>query len=550
MKQHIAAFALSVVIVLSIFSFCAPSVTVQAVNDTSSEKQDTLQSDDAYFNYYSNYYDGTFASEKFSLSSENVVRFDDFAKATDTVEGKKAVIFGDDNGWCEWEFDIPSEGNYSISIEYYALPMNGKDILLSLELDGKIPYTEAASFQLQRLWQDVADGSFERDEQGNDIQPEQKEVFCWQNKYFNNVEGLYSEPYFLHLSEGHHTVRLSVTRESIAVAALILGGVEELPSYSEYISKYSSVTDKGQESVIQQAEMTYTKSSAALYPTYDRSVSSPGFKYIEKAINATCCVTLTEQSNRIDFHTDVAWNNYNHRLRVAFPAAFSGAGVYGIPYGMIERKEYEPKYTRVPGINGDYPAQNWGGIQGEEISMAVLNRGTPSYYTEADLEQDKTNLFVTVLRSPGVPSELHEPHNYTMTDWDGMRDAGNHSFDYSLCVYDKNFSENSIVADSVNYGSSPITAYGELDLPSLPNVCSENAAVMSVKAAEDGKALIMRINEYRGKDGTVKITLPDWVDYADQVNMLERKGKKLPVEDNSVSLSVHPYEITTLKFYR
>ena len=283
------------------------------------------------------------------------------------------------------------------------------------------------------------------------------------------------------------------------------------------------------------------------------SVSTPGFPefhYIEGALEATYSVTLIEGSDRIDFHTDVYWNNFNHRLRIAFPSTFSGAGIYGIPYGMIERKEYEPQYIRVPGINGDYPAQNWGGIQGDEASFAVLNRGTPCYNTEFDAEQDRTDLFITVLRSPGVPSELHEPNNYTMTDWDGMRDVGNHSFDYSLCVYDNGFGDNSVVSDSVNYCSAPIAVCGELDLPDLPKVDSKNAAVMSVKASEDGKALVLRINEYHGKEGNVNIELPAWVNYVEKVNMLERKGEKLEVSDNSVSYNVHPYEITTLKFHR
>ena len=73
---------------------------------------------------------------------------------------------------------------------------------------------------------------------------------------------------------------------------------------------------------------------------------------------------------------------------------------------------------------------------------------------------------------------------------------------------------------------------------------------MSVKASEDGKALVLRINEYHGKEGNVNIELPDWVNYVEKVNMLERKGEKFEVLDNSVSYNVHPYEITTLKFHR
>lgn len=182
--------------------------------------------------------------------------------------------------------------------------------------------------------------------------------------------------------------------------------------------------------------------------------------------------------------------------------------------------------------------------------VAVLNRGTPSYKTETVRGKDETDLFVTLLRSPGVPSELHEPHNYTMTAWDGMRDSGYHSFDYSLCVYDKGFDDNSITKDSINYSSEPIVVSGELNLPSVPEIRSDNTAVMSVKCSEDGTALILRLNEYRGRDCVAEITVPEWAELVEKVNMLERQGEKLSVSGNSIDLKLHSYEIATLKFYK
>lgn len=276
---------------------------------------------------------------------------------------------------------------------------------------------------------------------------------------------------------------------------------------------------------------------------------SPTLRYNQHDISATCYVTLTEGLDRIDFHTDAYWNNYNHRVRVAFPAAFNGAGIYGIPYGMIERKEYEPIYGWA-GRDGDYPAENWGGVEGDGISIAVLNRGTPSYKTEAVKDRNETDLFVSILRSPTVPCFLHEPDYYSMTDWDGMRDAGNHSFDYSLCVYDGRFSESSVVADAINYGAAPTALYGTVDVPKLPQVTSDGAAVMSVKCSEDGKALVMRINEYRGKECAAKIVLPAWVDFAEKTNMLERNGEKLSADNGIITLDIRPFEIATVKFYK
>jgi alpha-mannosidase len=59
--------------------------------------------------------------------------------------------------------------------------------------------------------------------------------------------------------------------------------------------------------------------------------------------------------------------------------------------------------------------------------------------------------------------------------------------------------------------------------------------------------LILRLCEFRGKVGAVEIGLPGWVKDAWQVNLLEREGEALPVENQRVKQNLHPWEIATLK---
>ena len=276
---------------------------------------------------------------------------------------------------------------------------------------------------------------------------------------------------------------------------------------------------------------------------------SPTLRYNQHDVSATCTVTLTEGLERIDFHVDAYWNTYSHRLRVAFPACFNGKGVYGIPYGQIQREEYEPIYGWA-GRDGDYPAEHWGGVEGKGISVALLNAGTPSYKTEAVAGQEETDLFMSLLRSPTLPCFLHEPDYYSMTDWDGMRDAGNHSFDYALCVYDTTFADSSVVADASNFSAAPVQVSGVLSLPQLPLMKADNVAITSVKRSEDGNALILRLNEYRGRSGIAEITVPDWAETVEKTNLLERNGIMLPVQNGKVTVDIRPFEIATLKFDR
>src|SRR5205085_4321622 len=77
---------------------------------------------------------------------------------------------------------------------------------------------------------------------------------------------------------------------------------------------------------------------------------------------ARTTVTVYDDLDRIDFAVATEYDSHNTRVRVAFPLAAKGKHIYGIPYGQLERKPYEPTYTWF-GANGDWPAVNWAGIQ-------------------------------------------------------------------------------------------------------------------------------------------------------------------------------------------
>ena len=74
---------------------------------------------------------------------------------------------------------------------------------------------------------------------------------------------------------------------------------------------------------------------------------------------------------------------------------------------------------------------NWAGIEKDDYSLAMFNKGTPSYQINQDKDGNSV-IYLSVLRSPSVGSYLYSPSEYTMTDYDGMRDCGNHHFSYAI----------------------------------------------------------------------------------------------------------------------
>jgi alpha-mannosidase len=257
-------------------------------------------------------------------------------------------------------------------------------------------------------------------------------------------------------------------------------------------------------------------------------------------------VTLVDGLERIGFQAALNWATFNHRLRVAFPTPMMGKHFYGIPYGMLERQPYEPWFGWT-GANGDWPAINWAGVQGEAFSVAVLNKGTPSYRIEHATGGGDV-VFVTPLRSPAVPTYLHEPEFYSMTAYDGMRDEGHHTFDLAVTTYEQNFATSRVAADAEGFNAGLLAVAGQAQLPALPRLQANHVRVGCIKWAEIGNALIVRLVEVRGQPGEAVIELPSGVTSAAKVNLLERQEEPLPVVDGRVRLTLRAWEIATLRF--
>ncbi|MCY3020796.1 MAG: glycosyl hydrolase-related protein [Planctomycetota bacterium] len=299
------------------------------------------------------------------------------------------------------------------------------------------------------------------------------------------------------------------------------------------------------------AEWT-TLEGAQAAPVWQRLMFRVELPYSSKAawargwlVRGTVELTLHAGLERADCYTWLEWDSHNGRVRVAFPVPMRGKHYYGIPYGTLERKPYKGEFNNWDGANGDWPAINWSGVQAPKHSVALLNKGIPSYRMEED-HKGGTTMWLSLLRSPAVPTYLHEPQFYSMTAYDGMRDAGDHLFHYAITAYDKPFAASDVVNDAEGYNDGLIAAPGVARLPRAPQCLSDHVRISALKMAEQGGGLIIRLWEYRGQGGEVSVRLPDGVQRVSKVNLLERQPQPLDLRGGMVRFAVRPWEIATL----
>jgi alpha-mannosidase len=269
-----------------------------------------------------------------------------------------------------------------------------------------------------------------------------------------------------------------------------------------------------------------------------------------QCLNAQVTVSLATGMDRVDFSIHADWEAFNHRLRVAFPVPTQPAAetrhIYEIPYGMLQRAPYTPSY-RWAGANGDWPAIHWAGVEQPGLSVALFNQGTPSYRIEAGPKNSEV-ILLSLLRSPAVPTYLHEPYFYSMTDYDGMRDPGTHDFSFALGAYTQPFAQSSVVLDGEAYHTRPVAVQGSADLPALPQIQAGPARITALKWAEAEAGVVLRLVEFRGQGGEVTLQIPVTFRSVEKTNLLERQAEVLPIQDGMLRLALRPWEITTLRF--
>ncbi|HEY4386299.1 MAG TPA: glycosyl hydrolase-related protein, partial [Ktedonobacteraceae bacterium] len=95
-----------------------------------------------------------------------------------------------------------------------------------------------------------------------------------------------------------------------------------------------------------------------------------------------------------------------------------------------------------------------------------------------------------------------------------------------------------------------VQAASTLSLPSLFRVDRPNIVIETIKQAEDGNGIIVRLYESQRRRGPITITAGFDLAEVWYTNLLEENSEQLQSQGNQVSFVIKPYEIVTLRLVR
>jgi alpha-mannosidase len=256
-------------------------------------------------------------------------------------------------------------------------------------------------------------------------------------------------------------------------------------------------------------------------------------------------ISLRHNSPRLDFDTIVDWRERHTMLKVAFPVeVFSPAATYEIQWGNVQRPTH--RNTSWDWARFETCAHKWVDLSEGDYGVSLLNDCKYGH----DIRDNVIRL--TLLRSPTMP--------------DPMADFGEHRFVYSLYPHRGDWDER-VQAEAyalndpiVCYQGSGIGNQGSgyrRPLPdpwpltpgpwSLITASAPNVIIETIKRAEDGDGIIVRLYESQRKRGPVTVRFAFPVVDAWETNLLEENQAQLSVSGNAVSLNLRPYQIVTMR---
>lgn len=235
-------------------------------------------------------------------------------------------------------------------------------------------------------------------------------------------------------------------------------------------------------------------------------------------------------SRRIDFETYVDWHEHQHLLKVHFPVDIhTDEATFDIQFGNVTRKTHNN--TSWDMARFESCAHKWMDVSEGGYGVSLLNDCKYGHSIHDG------NIALTLIKS-GI-----EPNPTT--------DQEEHFFTYSLYPHAGTWREGNTAQEAYKLNQPALTVQGGKagKTASFAAISADYVMFETVKLAENGDGIILRLYEYKNCRGTVTAALCSQIASIVECDLMENPLEDVQVAcyDNAFTFSIKPYEIKTYK---
>jgi alpha-mannosidase len=238
-------------------------------------------------------------------------------------------------------------------------------------------------------------------------------------------------------------------------------------------------------------------------------------------------IYLDANSKRLDFHTEVEWQECHRMLRVAFPTTIrADQASFDIQYGYAKRNTHRNLSWDMARF--EVAAHKYADLSDNGYGVALLNDCKYGYKVLENV------IDLNLLRSPTHP--------------DPDADLGHHEFTYSLLPHTGDLIRSDVQDQAIQLNQPPAIfagrALGDAGVPLT--VVGEGVALEVLKKAEKEECLVVRLVERLGCETTATVTLNDQKATLAETDLMEW-NEIATLGSGRIEIPMAPFEIRTFK---
>ena len=234
------------------------------------------------------------------------------------------------------------------------------------------------------------------------------------------------------------------------------------------------------------------------------------------------------KNRRIEFETYVDWKEHQHLLKVHFPVdVHTDEATFDIQFGNLTRKVHQN--TSWDKARFESCGQKWMDLSEGHYGVSLLNDCKYGHSVK------DSNMALTLIKSGIEPNP--------MTDYE------EHFFTYALYPHAEGWRAAGTVREAymLNQPLLAVEKGTKAGKYSFASVDKDNVILETVKAAEDGNGIILRLYESENAKTKVCLTVNRDFERAYICNLLEETETEAAVSENRIQIPVKPYEIMTVR---
>jgi len=271
-------------------------------------------------------------------------------------------------------------------------------------------------------------------------------------------------------------------------------------------------------------------------------------------------IYLSAYSRYAEIVTRVENAARDHRLRTLFPTGIKTDRIFAdSQFCVVERqqKKYDVRQFTIEHPAKVAPMQRFVTVKGKTTALTVISYGMPEYELKLD---GKATVALTLLRCVGLlagddlitrPGGKSGWHNETPD----AQCQGAHMFRYALFPHTADEIRTcSQINEANEYFHFPLMAVRRKnsDAPAMQNsmatISSTQLVLSALKVAEDGKGIILRVNNPAASEAEGVVHFEREVRAAWSAELNEECGERLAVQGkNNIHIRLTAYGIITLK---